>query len=561
MLFHHHTSILSRASEKHATGRSVVAAAAYRAGCRIDDHRLGMVFAYRKPEVGHSEIMAPEGAPAWVHDRSELWNRVERSERRCDAQLARDVEFALPHGIPKERAIAMVRDYFAPDVAMGETVDWSLHMKSGNWHVHGLKTMRPLDGSTPTGFSAKKDRTWNDRGRVDHDRLRWENVCNRELTAQGRMERVSRLSLAEQGIDRLPQIHVGAAAWGMAQRGIPSDRWTLNEKIKEQNRVRAAARRPRPSKTPAHRAPRRDRLPRRPSHRVPVCPPHFLPRPNAGARPRRAQLEAGMGTHAPSLTGRTPGQVQPGQDPGVAGSGVDLQVLAPHHPGFARGAEPTVSAPSGGMGEAVRGDAVRPGVGEHPSRPTPGLAIPGRNTTRLEAGASGVQTPGSGNPTGAAGLARVDKLLQSGRPAGASPDPVRDGGRPTPRRDAEGVAPGNGMGENPDDHGGHPAHGRPGGPGSAGTRPPAPPPVPSVPRDTPGRGLEAPQKPHKAPEPPKPSPTPMDDLLASLEGFSWEGEPPPPGGWEDEREPKPTTRRNDPQPPEAPGPPKPKFKR
>lgn len=50
--------------------------------------RLGKTFDYtRKEGVEHSGILAPEGAPDWVHNREALWNAVEAVERRQDAQL------------------------------------------------------------------------------------------------------------------------------------------------------------------------------------------------------------------------------------------------------------------------------------------------------------------------------------------------------------------------------------------------------------------------------------------------------------------------------------------
>ena len=71
-------------------GYSATAAAAYRAGERIEDERTGEVHDYRRRDgVLHAEILAPEGAPAWARDRAKLWNAVEQAERRRDAQLSR----------------------------------------------------------------------------------------------------------------------------------------------------------------------------------------------------------------------------------------------------------------------------------------------------------------------------------------------------------------------------------------------------------------------------------------------------------------------------------------
>ena len=62
---------------------SIVAAAAYRAGEKIVEERTGEVKNYaNKKGVVHSEILAPENSPAWVNDRSALWNAVDASDRK-----------------------------------------------------------------------------------------------------------------------------------------------------------------------------------------------------------------------------------------------------------------------------------------------------------------------------------------------------------------------------------------------------------------------------------------------------------------------------------------------
>ncbi|MGY6017952.1 MobA/MobL family protein, partial [Escherichia coli] len=38
----------------------------------------------------------PATAPAWCTNRAELWNAVEKAERRKNSQLAREIELAIP---------------------------------------------------------------------------------------------------------------------------------------------------------------------------------------------------------------------------------------------------------------------------------------------------------------------------------------------------------------------------------------------------------------------------------------------------------------------------------
>ena len=89
-IYHLRATMISRSS-----GRSATAAAAYRVGERIEDHRTGLTFDYRaRGGVDHVETLAPANAPAWVQDRAALWNAVEMLEGWREA-WARDSNRAL----------------------------------------------------------------------------------------------------------------------------------------------------------------------------------------------------------------------------------------------------------------------------------------------------------------------------------------------------------------------------------------------------------------------------------------------------------------------------------
>jgi hypothetical protein len=97
-IFHLHAQMVKRAE-----GESSIAGAAYRSGSRLYEESTGLVHDYTRSKHGveHSEILAPDGAPAWVHDRHTLWNTVEAAERRKDAQVAREIEVGLPIELSK----------------------------------------------------------------------------------------------------------------------------------------------------------------------------------------------------------------------------------------------------------------------------------------------------------------------------------------------------------------------------------------------------------------------------------------------------------------------------
>ena len=50
----------------------------------------------RKGGVVHTELLLPDHAPTEYADRAVLWNAVEKIEKAKNAQLAREIEIALP---------------------------------------------------------------------------------------------------------------------------------------------------------------------------------------------------------------------------------------------------------------------------------------------------------------------------------------------------------------------------------------------------------------------------------------------------------------------------------
>src|SRR6516225_8383164 len=106
-IYHLHFKVIGRKS-----GSSAVASAAYRSGSRLRDARLDRSHDFSaKRCVVHSEVMLPENAPERWSDRERLWNDVEAFEIRKDAQLAREVEFAIPRELTQPQGVELARDY------------------------------------------------------------------------------------------------------------------------------------------------------------------------------------------------------------------------------------------------------------------------------------------------------------------------------------------------------------------------------------------------------------------------------------------------------------------
>lgn len=224
-IYHLSVKTLSR-----STGRSAVAAAAYRAGERIVDARTGLEHDYtRRSGVVSADIYLPPGAPAWAGERGALWNAAEGAETRKNSTVGREFEVALPAELSGEQRRALVA-VFAAELAArhGVAVDAAIHLPDAegdnrNHHAHILTSTRRLG---PDGFGEKArelDAKATGPGLVEEWRARWAELTNTQLERAGSLERVDHRSLAVQreaalargdagrvdALDRAPGIKLG----------------------------------------------------------------------------------------------------------------------------------------------------------------------------------------------------------------------------------------------------------------------------------------------------------------------------------------------------------------
>ena len=258
-IYHCSIKIVSRGK-----GKSAVAAAAYRSGEKLTNEWDGLTHDYtKKGGVVHSEILLPAHAPPAFSDRSTLWNSVELSEKSNNAQLAREVEIALPVELSREEQTRLVREYCSSQfVSKGMIADFNLHdTGSGNPHAHILLTMRPLDEKGSWLPKSKKEYVldengekirlpsgryktrkvdlvdWNNRENAEVWRRAWADLANEFLAQNDRPERIDHRSYERQGIDQIPTVHVGVSATQMEKKGIVTERGELNRSIKAANRI------------------------------------------------------------------------------------------------------------------------------------------------------------------------------------------------------------------------------------------------------------------------------------------------------------------------------------
>lgn len=157
-IYHFSVKAISRVD-----GKSAVACAAYRAGEKLACNYYGKEQDYtRKSGVEHTQIYAPQNTNKELLDRQNLWNTVEKSERRKDALLAREFEIAFPSELNAEQRKKMLDELCQNLVQKhGVIVDAAIHAphtSSGsderNYHAHIMFTTRSIDPENGE-FSAK----------------------------------------------------------------------------------------------------------------------------------------------------------------------------------------------------------------------------------------------------------------------------------------------------------------------------------------------------------------------------------------------------------------------
>ena len=239
------------------------------------DDRIGLVHDFTKKRgVVFTEVSLPAHAPPEYADRNVLWNAVEKAEKKSNAQLAREIEVALPKELARECQIEIVRRYVKENfVSVGMCADWALHDKAdGNPHAHIMLTMR---GIKPDGSWAQKEKKiyaldeegnriplidqatgeqklgkrneklwkritvepndWNDHSKAEIWRKSWADICNEYLSWD---QQIDHRSYKRQELDLEPTIHEGYRARKMEKVGFVSNRCEYNRIVRKLNELK-----------------------------------------------------------------------------------------------------------------------------------------------------------------------------------------------------------------------------------------------------------------------------------------------------------------------------------
>ncbi|MBQ6407829.1 MAG: MobA/MobL family protein [Butyrivibrio sp.] len=237
-------------------------------------------------DLVHCEILLPENAPEEYKDPYVLWNSVELVEKAKDAQLARTFRIELPNEWSYDLAKEVVKDYCERNfVSKGMCVQYAIHdseNKQGqrNLHCHIMLTMRSIDEQGKWMPKQKKVYQRDENGeripdidkktgqqKVDKQNRKqwkcttiqtndWNSRENAKIWRKDLADTINAVnakigmtdkfweyrSFKEQGLDIIPQIHLGEKASAMERAGIRTIRGDINRDIIARNAIIDAAR-------------------------------------------------------------------------------------------------------------------------------------------------------------------------------------------------------------------------------------------------------------------------------------------------------------------------------
>ena len=217
-------------------GRSAIASAAYRSGKKLFDQKEGRSYFYARSVMPESFILTPKNAPAWASDREQLWNEVERKDRRANSRYAKEFNVALPVELSESEQKELLTKYVQENfVDEGMVADVAIHRDHpDNPHAHVMLTNRPFNPDGTWGLKSKRENIldengnktytgnsrfprsrkvwlvdWDKKEKINQWRHNWAVSVNQVLEQKNIPDRISEKSFIEQGIDDTPMQHEG----------------------------------------------------------------------------------------------------------------------------------------------------------------------------------------------------------------------------------------------------------------------------------------------------------------------------------------------------------------
>ncbi len=210
--------------------------------------------------AGHEDLEATGygNLPAWAEGEPALfWTAADRHERANGATY-REIEIALPRELNPAQRQALVLDFIRQEIGERHAHQWAIHnpgaaLAGGEQpHAHLMYSERTVDGierdpaqyfkryngQHPELGGCRKDSAGTEE-RLLETRQRWAEVQNAHLQQYGHAARVDHRSLAEQGIDRAPEQHLGGRR---VRQLAPEQREALLERREAEDELRQSQR-------------------------------------------------------------------------------------------------------------------------------------------------------------------------------------------------------------------------------------------------------------------------------------------------------------------------------
>ena len=265
---------LSVSNVSRAAGSSTLATLSYITAQRARDERLGQTFYGfgRRERVEATGTLLPEGAVEDWRDPVALFNALETYEKAANARCGKKMIVALAREWSLETSETVLCEYIEQQLCRrGYAATYAIHTdaEGNNPHAHVLIANRVIKPNGQWGHKQKKAyvldengervplidkvtgeqktdkrgrKQWKRRTVESHPldekdvlkdlRKAWADTANRYLD---QANQIDHRSLREQGVDRLPTIHLGYASAEMSARGEPSERAQRAENIRKTN--------------------------------------------------------------------------------------------------------------------------------------------------------------------------------------------------------------------------------------------------------------------------------------------------------------------------------------
>ena len=241
-------------------GRSAIASAAYRSGEKLFDNQEGRHYFYARSVMPESFILTPKNAPEWASDREQLWNEVEKKDRKSNSRYAKEFNVALPVELSESEQKELLTKYVQENfVDQGMVADVAIHRDHpDNPHAHVMLTNRPFNPDGTWGIKSKKQyildkngnktytksgyarnrkiwlTDWDKKEKITEWRHNWAVSVNQVLEQKNIPDRISEKSYAEQGIDEVATQHEGI-------NSQKETRQEFNQNVKQQRQAKAEA--------------------------------------------------------------------------------------------------------------------------------------------------------------------------------------------------------------------------------------------------------------------------------------------------------------------------------